>query len=87
MLEDGSFRNVTKEPLDSPWPWVNLFSCGYGIQGIGSKEWVVDSKGTKLLWLPPNWRAKNVEDVKWNDNFLAFLDGQDPDPIIIQFCP
>ena len=86
ILEDGSIRNVTKELLDSPWSWVNLFSCGCSI-GIGSMGWVVDPNGKKLLWLPPNWRAKNVEDVRWNGNFLAFLHSHHPDPIVVQFCP
>jgi len=86
ILEDGSVRKVTKKLLNSPWPWVNLFSCGYGI-GIGSEEWVMDPEGRKVLWLPPGWRAKNVEDVRWNGNFLAFLHGHHSDPIIIQFHP
>jgi len=86
MLGDGSISNVTGKSSTSPWPWVDLFSCGYKI-GIGSKEWVVDPEGRKVLWLPPSWRAKDVEDVRWNDNFLAFLHSRHPDPIIIQFCP
>ena len=86
ILEDGSVRKVSKRSFGSPWPWVNLFSCGYGIC-IGSQEWVVDPEGRKVLWLSPSWRAKNVEDVRWDGNFLAFLHGHHPDPIIIQFRP
>ena len=67
IREDQNFRNVTRRSSNSPWPWANLFSCGYRI-GVGSKEWVVDPEGRKILWLPPSWRAKNVEDVRWNGN-------------------
>ena len=84
IAEGAGFASVV-ESFDCPWSWVDLFSRGYSV-GIGSKEWLVDHNGRKLLWLPPSWRTKNAEDVRWDNNFLAFLDGHHPDPIIIQFC-
>ena len=50
-------------------------------------EWVEDSGGKKLLWLPPSLRVFNGNDVKWDGNFLALLDGYLPEPVIIQFHP
>ena len=46
--------------------------------------WVEDSRGSKILWLPPNWRA---EGQRWDGNFLALVGGHLPQPIIIKFEP
>jgi len=86
ITEGGGFGNATTKLLKDRLLWINLFSHGYSI-GSGSKEWVVDLEGNKLLWLPPGWRTKNVGDARWNGNFLALLDGYHPDPVIIQFSP
>ena len=77
-----SYRSTLKDG----WSWANLFSHGYHIGG-SSGQWIVDPRGRKLLWLPPNWRAKCWEDVRWNGNFLALVDGYRPEPIIIEFFP
>ena len=81
VKEDG---NVTTKDLSDIWSWVDLFSpCGLQV-GWGS-EWVVDSKGKKLLWLPLSWRTKDSRCVRWDGNFLAFVDGHHLEPIIIEF--
>ena len=49
--------------------------------------WVIDSRGRRLLWLPPSWRAKIKADTRWDGNFLALLGGHNPLPIIIEFRP
>ena len=71
--------------LENGWSWANLFSHGYYFGGE-SGQWVIDPRGIKLLWLPPNWRSKHWEDVRWNNNFLALVYNR-PEPIIIQFYP
>ena len=78
--EDGNA--ITKE-LRGRWPWVNLFSHGQRIEW--GSEWVIDSRGAKLLWLPLSWRTRIEECVRWDGNFLAFVDGHHPVPIIIKF--
>jgi len=81
----GGFGNATVKSLEDEWSWVNAFSHGYYIGK--SRQWVVDSRGRKLLWLPPNWRVKHWEDVRWNGNFLALVNSHHQGPIIIQFNP
>ena len=83
-VEDGGFGNVTAEHVGDKWSWVNLFSpLGYHV-GEGS-QWVADSKGTKLLWLPPNCRMEDLQGMQWNGNFLAMVDYRHPEPMIIEF--
>jgi len=86
MEEDWDSVQATSWGLQDKWSWVNLFSsCGYYV-GKGS-QWVVDSRGNKLLWLPPNWRALIPEEVRWDGNFLALVGGQYIIPNIIEFQP
>ena len=81
VKEDG---NVTTKDLSDTWLWVDHFSpCGLQV-GWGS-EWVVDSKGNKLLWLPLSWRTKDSGCIRWDGNFLAFVDSHHLEPIIIEF--
>lgn len=58
---------------------------GYNI-GEGS-AWVMDSGGSKLLWLPPNWRTTSKTDVRWDGDFLALLHSHHPEPVVIKFKP
>ena len=81
VKEDG---NVTKKELSDIWLWVDLFSS-HGLQVGWGSEWVVDSKGKKLLWLPLSWRTKDSRCVRWDGNFLAFVDSHHLEPIIIEF--
>ena len=68
--------------LSDKWSWVNLFAPqGWYVRGEG--EWVMDSRGNKLLWLPFSWRT--WEGMRWDGNFLAFVDGHHTEPIIIEF--
>jgi len=50
-------------------------------------QWVTDSRGGKLLWLPPNWRINNEWDIRWDANLLTLLHCNHPLPIIIEFQP
>jgi len=75
-----------QERPEDKWEWINLFSShGYCIQR--DSEWITNSRGSKVLWLPPVWRTKQWLEVRWDDNFLAFLDWDQPKPMIIEFKP
>ena len=74
-IEDGSDKLPLSKGdyLRDGWLWVNLFSYGYHVK-MGS-EWVTNSGGSKLLWLPPAWRTGEWKKVRWDGKFLAFLSG------------
>ena len=84
ILEGGDFKDVTTFQNEQLW-WSCLSSHGHMV--LYRSEWVVDSVGKKLLWLPPGWRTEEEGDMRWNSNFLALLNGRHPEPIIIQFYP
>ena len=48
-------------------------------------KWVVDFRGRKVLWIPPNWRGRDGHDVRWEGNSLVIVNGQHLGPIIIEF--
>ena len=31
---------------------------------LGGCQWIEDSRGNKLIWLPSSWRVEKVEDVR-----------------------
>ena len=84
ILEDGSIGDATTVQDESVW-WPPPPSHGCKVPYQGS--WVVDAGEKKLLWLPPGWRIRDWNDMKWNGNFLALVSGHLSEPIIIQFCP
>ena len=86
LVEDGGFGNSTYKIQEDVWSWANLFSRGCHILS-GSGQWVVNPRGSRLLWLPPSWRVKHWEHARWGGDFLALLDGRHELPIIIEFCP
>ena len=61
----------------------NRSSHGYHIRTYSG--WVTDSRGRNLLWLPPSWRANSQSYMRWDGVFLALLNGNHPEPIIIKF--
>ena len=78
-MDDGK---TTTGDLSDEWSWVNLFAPhGWYVGGEG--EWVTDSRGNKLLWLPFSWRTQ--ANVRWDGNSLAFVNGHHKEPIIIEF--
>jgi hypothetical protein len=81
--EDENFVEGSTEDL-SDWSWVNLFSPHSWQVGTES-EWVVDSQGMKLLWLPVSWRTRWHWNVRWDGKFLAFVCSTFLNPVIIQF--
>ena len=91
--EDGNFLIVAERYMGEQRSvggpsWANLFSS-HGWRCGEKFEWVVDSRGNKVLWLPLSWRAlvKELQDVRWHGDFLAFLGSDHPDPIVIEFQP
>jgi len=58
---------------------------GYGVRD--ESEWVEDSGGNKVLWLPPSWRTEYGLRERWDGNFLALVDDRHPVPIVIEFQP
>lgn len=84
VARDGVGRmKVIQQVLEDEWSWVDLFSFGYRI-GSGAR-WIEDSRGTKIFWLPPNWRPADGLYVRWGGNYLALMDYRHPVPIIIEF--
>jgi len=82
IAEDWSSAKITKG--DSKAGQL-LFGCA-SPHGYHVGQWVEDSRGKKLLWLPPNWRRSSWRDeLKWDANFLALIHGHYTEPIIIEF--
>jgi len=81
----SSFESDLMEYMKTFWPEDKILrsSHSYGVR----REWVEDSGGNKVLWLPPSWRTDYEWEVKWDGNFLALVDRKNPVPIIIEFQP
>lgn len=80
MVEDWGYVD-----LKDGWSWANHFSCRYHVKE--GSVWVMDSKGRKILWLPPDWRVSGWKELKWLSNSLALVGAHNPVPIIIKFQP
>ncbi|KAF9784597.1 hypothetical protein BJ322DRAFT_1195506 [Thelephora terrestris] len=73
--------------IRSRWQLLALLPSYDGFHiGCGGR-WVEDSKGRKVFWLPLNLKVQDVDDVVWEGNCLAFVNGDHKEPIIIQFKP
>ena len=85
--EDRRFTSVTKEFLQDEWSKDSLLRPhnGYCI-GSGS-DWVEDSGGSKVLWLPTSWRTEHGLGARWSGNFLAIVGGHNTAPVIVEFRP
>ena len=73
-------------PCDK-WSWVTFFHSPHGCHIGSESRWVEDSRGRKLLWLPPSWRVMNKCEMRWEGNCLALVNGHHPEPIIIELQP
>ena len=86
-IKRGRFASSIEHDVEDGWSLFAFLQSRDGLRiGAGGK-WVEDSEGRKLFWLPPNWRVKDVDDVRWEGNYLALVDGRHEMPIIIQFRP
>ena len=84
MEKDWNSGELIERNLEDEELFFNL-SSPYGYHVSMDSTWVVDQKGSKLLWLPPNWRKRYPWEIKWDNSFLALLNGRHPEPIIIEF--
>ena len=94
VVDSGNLADVTRGTRSyNVLSWAGLFSSHARrservCEQTNSRrplEWVVDSRGKKLLWLPLSWRVRRARDVRWDGDFLAFVGGDHPKPIIIKF--
>ena len=67
------------EEPQSGFPWHS--SHGYQVM---DDEWVLNSGGKRLLWLPPQWRSAVKVDRKWSGKYLALLHRRLLDAIILE---
>ena len=61
------------------FPWQSL--CGYRII---CNEWVVNSSGKRLLWLPHHWRPDERQ-IKWSGQFLGLQNPGPSEAVILEF--
>jgi len=73
--------------MDTTWFEYGIIRSHHSYGDRDESQWVEDSGGNKVLWLPPSWRAEYISAVRWDGNFLALVDGTNPVPIIIEFQP
>ena len=84
IVEDGESNIVELRRLDSilhppdgfPWRPSHKYNVTDG-------RWVLSSGGKRLLWLPPHWRSEGW-DRMWGGRFLALLDHELPEPVIME---
>lgn len=60
----------------------SLSSSLYEYEVRYGSGWVVDSRGKKVLWLPPNWRNRSWNRVRWGSEYLGMAH---PEAILIEF--
>ncbi|KAF9646640.1 hypothetical protein BDM02DRAFT_2987686 [Thelephora ganbajun] len=60
-------------------PWQS--SRGYEVT---DSRWVLSPSKKRLLWLPPSWRSDRRNSM-WSGRFLALLDRELPEPVILEF--
>ena len=65
----------TARPLGGS-PWQS--SRGYVVM---CSEWVLNSSGERLLWLPRRWR---MDSMRWSGRFLGLLDYESAESIILE---
>jgi len=84
---DRRFANVTREFLEVEWSRDSLLRPPHGYYIGSGSDWVEDSGGSKVLWLPPSWRTEHGLGARWNGRFLASVGSHNMTPIIVEFQP
>jgi len=83
--EDRRCVNATKQFPQGDFSRDVIVRSHYGYGVRSRSEWVEDSGGNKVLWLPPSWGTEDGLCTRWDDNFLALVGGKNLVPIIIEF--
>ncbi|KAF9642704.1 hypothetical protein BDM02DRAFT_1952662 [Thelephora ganbajun] len=82
-IVEGSKSGVIKlEPTNQPpntSPWLS--SRGYQITDDG---WILGISGKRLFRLPLHWRSSDTTRRTWSGRFLALLDRQLPEVVILE---
>ena len=84
IVEDSESNGTRLEHLDTTlrppdgFPWQP--SRGYSVK---EDLWVLSPSGKRLMWLPPHWRSGGWNRM-WGGRFLAFLDRELPEPVILE---
>ena len=83
IIEDTESGLTKLEPLGSTahppgFPWQS--PRNYEVAG----EWVLDSNGERLLWLPRRWRS-DEKLTRWGRRVLGLLHAELPDAVILEF--
>jgi len=76
FLEMESLGLLRDQPEVFPW----TSSHGYEIV---SHEWILNSNGKRLFWLPPHWQSYKM-DRMWSGRFLALLYSELPEAVILE---
>ena len=63
-------------------PWGS--SRGYRVTDEG---WILGAEKKRLLMLPPLWQSRSRLDRVWNEKFLALLQGELPEVVILELEP
>ena len=85
IVEDSESNGTRLEHLDSTthppdgFPWLPSPS-GYSVK---DGRWVLGPDEKRLLWLPPHWRSDGWNRM-WDGRFLALLDRELPEPVILE---
>ena len=76
VVELEHLESTMRPPDGFPWKPPH----GYGVTG---GRWVLSSSGKRQLWLPPHWRSDGWNWM-WGGRFLALLDRELPEPVILE---
>ena len=84
IMEDSDSNAAELEHLEStthpPDGFPRQPPRGYAATG---SRWVLGSSGKRLLWLPPHWRSDGWNWM-WGGRFLALIDRELPEPVILE---
>ena len=84
IIKDKESKSIMLEPLrptaypSGGFPWQS--SCNYEVTSDG---WVFSPSRERLLWLPSQWRTKEMYRM-WNRQFLGLLHSELPEAIILE---
>ena len=84
IIKDKESSSTKLEPLGSTvhpsggFPWQS--SCNHEVTSDG---WVLSPSGKQLLWLPSQWRIKEIHRM-WGGQFLGLLYSELPEAVILE---